>query len=38
MNVRDILSKGRTVKDNGGGTAVVGATQDTRNSEVVLEI
>jgi hypothetical protein len=30
------FSNGRTIKENGGGTAVVQATQD--NSEAVLEI
>jgi hypothetical protein len=36
MNARATLSNGRTVKQNGGGTVVVRATQD--NFEEVLEI
>jgi hypothetical protein len=36
MNARATLSNGRTVEENGGGTVVVGATQE--NFEVVLEI
>jgi hypothetical protein len=34
MNARVILSNGRTVKENGGGTVVIRVTQ--HNSEVVL--
>lgn len=36
MNAWATLLNGRTIKENGGGTAVVQATQD--NSEAVLEI
>jgi hypothetical protein len=36
MNARATLSKSKPVKENGGGTVVVRATQD--NFEVVLEI
>jgi hypothetical protein len=36
MNVSGTLSNDRTVKENGGGTVVVRASQD--NFEVIMEI